>query len=72
MYVLYMYIHIALHLNPLQNCWVEDVHASIDLVGDKYLRLFNKPVDLSTLWVVHYNTIFTGFINLGHLVQDMM
>ena len=66
-----MHVSCMAHLNPLQNGWVEDVHASIDLVGHKYLGLLYKPLDLSTLCVVHYHTILAWLIHFCHLVHSV-
>lgn len=32
------------HLDPAEHAGIEDVHASVDLVGDEDLRFLNEPM----------------------------
>ena len=58
------------HLYSLQHLWCEDVHASVDFVGDVFLRLFHKPLDLSVLRMVDHHTILGGLVHLRHLAKQ--
>lgn len=44
-------------LYPPQHARAEDVHSSVDLVGDENLRLLDEAVDASGLCLVHHYTI---------------
>ena len=47
------------YLYPFQHAWSEDVHASIDFVGDVLWRLFHKSLNLAILRMVDHNTTTT-------------
>lgn len=55
------------HLNSLQHIWREHIHASINFIGNIFLRLFYKVLNLSILWLINHNTIFRGLIHFCDL-----
>ena len=60
-------VHVKIHLYSLEHRRVKDVHASVDPVGDELLWLLNEATNLSRGFLIHYNTIFGWFRNLGYL-----
>ena len=60
------------YLYPFQHARSEDVHASIDFVGDVLWRLFHKSLNLAILRMVDHNTILRGLIHFGHLIKKVL
>ena len=56
-----------MYLYPLQYRWVEDVHSSVDLVGDKHFRLLYKSLNLTCALIVDNHSILGRLLNLSHL-----
>lgn len=61
------YTHTHTHLNPVQDGRVEDVHAGIDLVGDKHFRFLHELLYLSSVLLVYHHTILRGLLHTSHL-----
>ena len=51
---------------PVEDGGIEYVKASVDLVGDKLLRLLHKTCNLACALVIDNHPIFAWFLNLGN------
>lgn len=55
------------HLDPAEHAGIEDVHASIDLVGYKDLRFLHEAVYPAAVCVEHHHTVLRGLLHPRHL-----
>lgn len=62
----YVYVYIE-YLYSFQDGWVEDVHSSVDFVGDKHFWLLHKTLNLTCAFIVDDHSILGGLLNLCHL-----
>ena len=65
---MYMYVYIE-YLYSFQDGWVEDVHSSVDFVGDKHLWLLHETLDLTCAFIVDDHSILGGLLDLCYLQQ---
>lgn len=55
------------YLDPAEHAGIKDVHASVDLVGDKDLRFLNKAMNSPTVCVKHHHAVLRGLLHSRHL-----
>ena len=58
------------HLYPAEHAGIEDVHASVDLVGYKHLRFFHKFFYLPISWMKHDHSVLGGLLHPCHLEKE--
>lgn len=64
---IYMNIDSEHHLYSAEHAGIEDVHASIDLVGHKHLRFFHKSLYLPVTRLKHDYSVLGGLLHPCHL-----
>lgn len=55
------------HLYPAEHAGIEDVHAGVDLVGHKDLRLLHEAMYSSALLLEHHHAVLGGLLHPRHL-----
>jgi hypothetical protein len=46
------------HLDAIKNFGRKNIHASINFVGNEFLRFFHKPINVGTVVSVDDDTVF--------------
>lgn len=59
------------HLDALQHGRAQDVHACVDLIGHKYLRLLDKSVNSACVSLTHHHAILGRLFHLGYLNTEV-
>lgn len=57
------------YLYSFQDRRVEDVHSSVDFIGDEHLRFLHKLLDLTCAFIIDNHSILGGLLDLCHLQQ---